>query len=295
MPHLLKNKDLTIHIDLPDEGYAFSRFDWTGKITEVIFRGIPITGQERPDTLDENLFGKGFYNEFGIDAALDFEEAEIGGWFHKIGIGLLQKEGTKYLFHKKHQIRPAEFKWSGDVEKIVLTCTSEPMHGYAYVLEKQILLNDKGFEILYQLKNTGTKRIHTQEYVHNFMALDEELIGPDYTLRLPFRIKTEGFGEAVDPEDLVKIGPESVTFKSTPSEQFFFSHLSGTESVKAQWELVHRKSQLRVRESGNFKTDKVNLWGWRHVVSPELFFDLEIDPGEMTNWSRSYKIYSVNE
>ena len=162
MPHLLKNQNLSLRIDLPEEGYSFSRFDWTGKITEVKYKRVPVTGQERPDNRNEDLFGKGFYNEFGIDTALGFDEAEIGGWFHKIGIGLLQKEGPDYQFHKKHRIRPAAFKCSGDEQRLLLTCTSESILGYAYVLQKEILLNEGGFQISYQLKNTGGKRIKTQ-------------------------------------------------------------------------------------------------------------------------------------
>ncbi len=295
MPHVLKNKNLFVRIDLPEEGYSFSRFDWTGKITEVRYKGISVTGRERSDGVDENLFGKGLYNEFGIDAALGFEEAEIGGWFHKIGIGLLKKQHPDYLFHRMHRMKPASFQWTGDDEKIVLACTSEKAHGYAYFLQKKIQLNESGFKISYQLKNTGEKKIETQEYVHNFMAIDENLIGSDYTLRFPFPIKTEGFGEVVDPENLVKIDLNSVTFSETPTDQFFFSHLPGGEPVKAEWVLINHKRQLAVRESGNFETDKINLWGWRHVISPELFFNMAIEPGDVAGWSRNYKIFSIDE
>ena len=102
MPHILKNKNFEILIDLPNENYNFSRFDWTGKIVKVKFKNILLSGDERTDVKQENNFGKGFYNEFGIDNALGFDEAKSGEWFHKIGIGLLKKEGDEYLFHKKY-------------------------------------------------------------------------------------------------------------------------------------------------------------------------------------------------
>ena len=294
MPHLLKNKDLTVQIDLPDEGYGFSRFDWTGKISKVTFKNIPVSGRERPDNRDQDLFGRGYYNEFGIDAALGFEEAEMGGWFHKIGIGLLKKDLPDYLFHKKYAIRPARFESKGDAEKLLLICTSESMHGYSYVLEKEISINDRGFSIECNLRNTGQKRIRTQEYVHNFMATDDKLIGPDYLLRFPFEVKPEGFGETVNPDGLVDIDLRSVRFTGTPNEQFFFSNLSGNENVKAQWELIHLPSQVGIRETGSFETSKINLWGWRHVISPELFMRVEVDPGESIEWSRNYEVFSTD-
>jgi len=294
VPHLLKNKNLSVQIDLPDEGYDFSRFDWTGKISKVTFKNIPVSGRERPDNRDQDLFGRGYYNEFGIDSALGFEEAEMGGWFHKIGIGLLKKDLPDYLFHKKYTIRPARFESNGDKEKIILTCTSEAINGYSYVLEKEIRLEDDGFKIQYRLHNTGDKRISTQEYAHNFMAIDEKLIGRDYTLRFPFEIKPEKFGETVNLEGLVTMDSKSFQFKGTPKEQFFFSNLSGDQKVKAQWELIHLPSKIGVRESGSFETGKINLWGWRHVISPELFANIDIEPGLSKYWKRTYDVFSID-
>ncbi len=294
MPHLLKNKDLIVRVDLPEEGYSFSRFDWTGKISEVTYKNVAISGREKPDGRDQDLFGRGFYNEFGIDTALGFEEAETGDWFHKIGVGLLKKDGSEYLFHKKYPIRPAQFKWKKDFEKIMLTCTSEEVNGYSYVLEKEIRLEESGFRIKYKLRNTGVKKINTQEYAHNFMAIDKNLMGPGYFLHFPFEIKAQKFGETVNPEGHVDFGSRSAEFRGSPNEQFFFSNLSGDEKVKASWELIHLKSKLGIRETGSFDTRKINLWGWRHVISPELFVNININPGQSTVWSRNYEIFSID-
>ncbi len=293
MPHLLKNKDLILQVDLPEEGYTFSRFDWTGKISKVTYKNVDISGREKPDGRDQDLFGRGFYNEFGIDTALGFEETEKGDWFHKIGIGLLKKDSSEYMFHKMYQIRPAHFKSKGDSGKIVMTCTSEAVNGYSYVLEKEIRLEESGFSINYKLRNTGEKKISTQEYVHNFLAIDKNLIGPEYVLRFPFEIKPQKFGETVNSEGLVEIGSESVKFSDIPNEQFFFSNLSGDEKVMASWELIHLKSKVGIRETGSFDTQKINLWGWRHVISPELFVNININPGQSNEWSRNYEIFSI--
>ena len=84
MPHILKNKNFEIFIDLPNENYNFSRFDWTGKIVKVKFQNILISGNEITDVNKENNFGKGFYNEFGIDNALGFDEAKMENGFIKL-------------------------------------------------------------------------------------------------------------------------------------------------------------------------------------------------------------------
>jgi hypothetical protein len=293
MAHLLKNKNLEIHIDLPMENYTFSRFDWTGKIVEVKYKNIPLSTIENPNSQNEHSLGKGLYNEFGIDKALGFDEAEIGGWFHKIGVGLLKKEDTEYMFSKAYEIRPGIFEVTAKPNRLCISCKSQTMNGYAYVLRKEIRLYDSSFTIKYHLLNTGEKVIKTNEYVHNFIAINKDLIGSNYILKFPFQLKPAVFGETVNPKKKVVIGLNDVKFNGPPQEQFFFSNLSGSENVNAEWELSNLESNIGFGEKGNFHTSKVNLWGWNHVISPELFFDIAIQPGESTEWIRTYNVYSV--
>ena len=293
MAHILKNKNLEIHVDLPLENYNFSRFDWTGKIVEVKFRNIQLSSVESTDCKNEHYFGKGFYNEFGIDTALGFDEADIGGWFHKIGVGLLKKDDTQYLFNKNYEIKPAEFKIISESNKLLISCKSKNINGYSYLLKKEIELHESSFTIKYFLQNTGEKDIITNEYVHNFTAINKELIGNNYILKFPFQLKPELFGETVNPERKVDIGQNEIKFNSSPNEQFFFSNLNGNENVDAQWELINLASKIGIRETGSFQTKKVNLWGSKHVISPELFFNIFIKPGQSTEWSRNYNVYKL--
>ncbi|NNE03257.1 MAG: hypothetical protein HKN52_08825, partial [Eudoraea sp.] len=222
-----------------------------------------------------------------------FEETEIGGWFHKIGVGLLKKEEDDYLFHKKHEIKPAEFKISADSDKILITCISDFCNGYAYILKKEITLQKNSFTSAYYLQNTGEKDINTTEYVHNFMAINNDLIGENYLLKFPFKLTPQLFGATVNPEKKVVIGEKEITFKGPSKEQFFFSNLSGGQHIEAQWELQHQPSNIGIRETGSFRTNKVNLWGWEHVVSPELFHTIYLKPGESTEWLRTYTLFKT--
>ncbi|MBD0779626.1 hypothetical protein HPE56_17630 [Maribacter sp. ANRC-HE7] len=294
MPHILKNNNLEIHFDFPEEGYAGARFDWSGKITRVKFEGCPITTVERTDYEDRTHLGKGLYNEFGIDSALGFEDTEIGGWFHKIGVGLLKKENQEYLFHKAYQTQPALFEVSTTPIDITISCTSEMVNGYAYVLNKKITIVESGFVIDYTLHNVGQRTIRTDEYVHNFMAINNKSMGRDYKLGFPFPLQPERFGETLNTEQQVIIGPNEIGFRGTPNDQFFFSNLSGGEDVNATWELYQYEHKIGICERGNFKTNKINLWGWKHVVSPELFYPITIQPGETTKWSRNYSVFRIN-
>lgn len=294
MAHILKNKNLEIEIDIPSENYNFSRFDWTGKIVEVKFQNIELSSVERTDCQNENYFGKGFYNEFGIDTPLGFDETELGGWFHKIGVGLLKKEDPQYLFSKNYEIKPAEFKIITESNKILISCKSNTVNGYSYLLRKEIELHESSFTIKYFLQNTGEKEIVTNEYVHNFTAINKDSIGANYILKFPFQLQPELFEETVNPELKVDIGQNEIKFNGSPKEQFFFSNLTGNDNVDAEWELINRESKIGISETGSFQTNKVNLWGWKHVISPELFYNISIKPGQSTQWTRNYKVYKVN-
>ena len=290
MSHILKNDHLEIQIDLPLENYNFSRFDWTGKIVAVWYKNRCISGVEQLNNANENKLGKGFCNEFGFNRPLGFAETQQGDWFHKIGVGLLKKESNEYLFSHKYEIQPADFKVYTTAHSIKISCESAWVNGYSYLLEKEIILTENGFVINYYLKNTGEKTILTDEYNHNFISIIHELVGSDYILKFPFKLKSESFEDKVNTEGKVEIGESAFGFKATPNEQFFFSNLSGSENVSAYWELISIKNKIGISETGNFHTAKINLWGWKHVISPELYFEIMLEPGKVAEWSRTYTI-----
>jgi hypothetical protein len=294
MAYVLKNKNLEIHVDIPSENYSCTRFDWTGKISKVRFQNIPLTTVESTDLTNTACFGEGLYNEFGIDTPLGFNETPIGGWFHKIGVGLLKKEDDHYLFHKKYAVKPAKFAVFSEANKVTITCVSETVNGYSYELTKEIELHLSRFTIKYKLHNTGEKKMVTDEYIHNFMAIGNSLIGKEYALEFPFKLEPSLFEETVNTEQKVAIGSNHITFNGSPKEPFFFSNLTGSTSKNAAWTLLNSNAKIGIQETGNFQTDKVNLWGCGHVISPELFFKISIKPNESAEWSRAYEVFKMN-
>lgn len=294
MTHILRNKNLEIHIDMPLSNYNLSRFDWTGKITAVKYKDIYVTGIEITNAKNENEYGKGLYNEFGIESAIGYDEIKKEDWFHKIGIGALKKDDAVYDFIKRYEIQPAIFEVEKNSKKIIIVCKSQMINGYGYELKKEIELLDDSFLMKYFLTNTGRKTIKTNEYAHNFLAINNDLLGSDYILKFPFQMKPQLFEKTFNPEKKVEFGQTEITFNDTPNEQFFFSNLSGGEEVDASWELINTKSNIGISETGSFKTTKINLWGWGHVVSPELFFDVNIEPGQSVEWTRTYNVFEIN-
>jgi hypothetical protein len=294
MTHIIKNNTLEVAIDFPLENYKGSRFDWSGKISSVKFKSLPLTTIEDTGSKDVNFLGKGLYNEFGIASPIGFEETPMGGWFHKIGVGLLKKEHKDYLFHRNHLIKPASFDVNYENQKIIIICKSENVNGYSYILKKEITVSENSLIIDYSLHNTGEKRIITDEYVHNFMAINNTLIGKDYELKFPFPLNPSLFDETVNSENKVEIGLYNITFNKTPEKQFFFSNLTGGKELQAEWILTNLKANVGIKEIGSFKTEKINVWGWKHVISPELFFKISVDPKKTIEWARKFEVFKIN-
>lgn len=293
MAQILKKGPITLEIDLPSENYQGSRFDWTGKIVALRFNGKPLAGSEFTDTSLLRSCGRGFYNEFGMNSPLGYDQVKPGEWFHKIGVGLLQRDDQSYDFQRPYAIQPANFQVVAGPDQLTIICQSVHRDGYAYRLSKEIGLSASGFSLRYQLENQGEQPILTQEYTHNFLALDRALIGADYVLQFPFVLQTEAFEEMVNPEQLVSLERDTVRFRGTPTQPFFFSNLAGGAEVEAKWTLENHQTRLGITETGDFSTQLVNLWGWGHVISPELFISLEIAPGQRQQWSRTYELYEL--
>jgi hypothetical protein len=293
MPYLLKNKSIELHLYAPDENYHLPRFDWTGKIFEVKYEGIPLAGYEKEVTEAGDFAGRGFYNEFGIEKAIGFAECKPGDWFHKIGVGLLQKEGADYLFHHPYKIRPSEWVIEKTEESIAFSCSAPLVNGYAYEYKKTIQLTDQGVDIHYQLKNTGEKLIDTNEYNHNFIRIADQPIGPGYVLKFVFSLQPGSTGEYLNPKNVIEFHEMEMKLTGIPDSPFFFSFLNGKEPVRAQWELINTSLGIGIKEVGSFSTSKVNLWGWQGAISPELFIAIKLPPGETKSWTRSYTMFKT--
>ena len=58
------------------------------------------------------------------------------------------------------------------------------------------------------------------------------------------------------------------------------------------WELKHHKAKVGIRECSNFKISKMAMWGFNHVVCPELFIDIDLELNTAMSWTRSYEFFN---
>ena len=295
MSFKLNNEYISLDIREPGEFYRDSRFDWTGQITQVTYLNKHTFCTA--ESLDEQLVNKqgcGLNNEFGIESSLGYDDCCSGGKFHKIGVGLLTRKSTEpYNFFEDYAVSPYPFSFKLKDESVKFYYKASPSGGYSFQFEKQITLNENTFTINYRLKNCGGKTIHTNEYVHNFLAINGRPVSKYYRLYFPFEIKSQKINKLVNPEEIVRISGNSVNWNSIPGKQFFLGKINTGYRGIGKWALIHLKEKIGIQESTNFNLQKINLWGAAHVISPEIFFEINAASGESVSWSRTYSLFSL--
>ncbi|MNC44942.1 hypothetical protein D3C75_938710 [compost metagenome] len=83
-----------------------------------------------------------------------------------------------------------------------------------------------------------------------------------------------------------------VGWHRNPDKPFYFRQ-EGFEGAKHPWlwEIIHLPSGVGVRELSSFSVYDVAVWGQGHVISPEMFIEVKLAPGEIKNWSRVYEFF----
>ncbi|ADU28746.1 hypothetical protein [Evansella cellulosilytica] len=288
--YYLKNDRLKVEIQEPGTFYKGSRFDWTGFISQITLDGnIEYCVPERLEE-GEGTGGLGFCNEFGIDSPIGYDAIEVGELFPKVGVGLLKKdEDAAYDFFRTYEVSPIEVKINKEANSITFETTNASPKGYGYHLIKEVAIVDNRLIIDYRLTNVGKYPIHTNEYSHNFIGINNEFIGEHYQLKMP-RMKN------IEVEvGSISSSHDQLTWPSTPDGDFY-AHIDWeVKNGTYNWDVFHDKIGAGVREISEFEPSKIALWGRNHVVCPEVFIDIKLKPNEVKSWKRVYEFYQDKE
>jgi hypothetical protein len=299
MAIILKNADLELRVEKAGEVYRGSRFDWNGTVVSLKFRGVELLGEEKPRfQRNPAIFGRGLHNEFGIKRCVGYDDCKVGEWFPKIGTGWLKKDDKPYFFYTQYPLEPLKFASlaNGDREA-VFSCESGNRNGYSYRYTKRIALSDSGFSIGYELENTGSRQIETDEYVHNFLCVADKRMDAGYSLEFPWKLDPQRFIETNNPDGILVVDGHRVEVIGKTRKQFYLGGLSEgitkQGGLVAKWTLEHAGKGIRLSETGDFAPTGVHLWGWKRVISPEVFHSFTLVPGGSTSWKRSYTVSAI--
>jgi hypothetical protein len=292
LEHQLANGQL--EVDIAEVGrYQGTRFDRTGFITQVKLTesGHTFCVHEFADGFNPQA-GSGLCNEFGLHKGMGYAEAEVDGWFPKLGVGLLKRVSEDpYHFQYTYPVEPFNVDITSDDVSISYTMHPRNVKGYAAKLVKKISIQDTTLTIDYELCNEGSQRMDTEEYIHNFIGINGELVGPEYKLKLPVPVRFTEV-ESDYTSGLLSVQDHEVGWNARPDKPFYgrMQGFNGSD-YPYSWELTHSASRAGVREISDFTVAHMALWGTGHVISPEVFIQLRLAPGEKRSWSRKYQFF----
>jgi hypothetical protein len=295
----ISNGLIQAKIYLPDskEGYyQGTRFDWSGNMPSLKYAGHEYFGQwftaYSPEIHDVIM---GPVEEF---TSPNFDETKPGDNFLKIGVGLLTKPDDKpYSFARVYPVAD-HGKWNVKAKADQVVFAHEMNAGaFTYRYEKCVqLVKDKPeLVLIHTLKNTGSRTIETSVYDHNFFVMDNQPVGPGYSITLPFDIK--GTGQGIG--ELAEIKGHQILFLRTVNngENVFCSPLEGFSSSPKDYDfrIENKISGTGVRITSDQPIQKLNFWCCYTTLCPEPYIKIKVDPGKEFTWKIHYEFYTLNK
>ncbi len=295
---VISNRAITMRIPLPDPErgyYRGTRFDWSGQISSLKTLGHEYFGKwfaEYDPKLHDAIMGP--VEEFTTrGSALGYDEAKVGETFVRIGVGALRKpDEPRFERFKTYDIVDVgkwEFEKSPGEARFRQTLS--PQNGYAYQYTKSLkLIADRAeMHIVHVLRNTGSKKIETTQYNHNFFVIDGHPVGPD-TARVefafPLRAKSPVRGDAAKVE-----GSRIRYVKELGTKETFSGSFEGADIYDIRVESPRAATGVRIR--GDRPISQVVYWSMRNTFCPEPYIDLAVEPGAEVRWTYQYEFYSL--
>jgi hypothetical protein len=310
----ISSGDVRVKLYLPDARTGFyraSRFDWSGMIASLIYRGHEYYGpwfqRGEPSVRDFTYDGAdivaspctaavGPAEEFitGADRPPGYNEAKAGGTFVKIGVGALRKPADSEYdrFRLYELVDGGTWRVQKTAQSVEFTQTlTDHQSGYGYVYRKTVSVSKNEMIIGHRLRNTGSKPIDTNVYNHNFLRVDGVAPGPDYTITVPFAIQSP---RPPDPT-LAEIRGNQIVYRKllinhdvvfTPMEGF------GTDPKDYDVRIENNRSHAGLRITGDRPLESESLWSIRAVLAVEPFVKIHAAPGEEFSWSMKYTYFT---
>lgn len=307
----ITNGQIRVKLYLPDAEHGFyrgTRFDWSGVIYSLEYKGHNFYGPwfDRVDPSVRDFVWEGDQIVASACTAitgpaeefqpnLGWQEAKPGGTFIKIGVGVLRKDGERYDAFKLYEIVDPG-RWSVRQTKDSVEFThelSDPSSGYGYVYRKTVRLarGKPEMALEHSLRNTGTRTIQNNVYNHNFLTLDQQPTGPDFTIEVPFQIKSSS------PPDkaLAAIRGNRLSFLRTldPHERVMMSIEGFSASPKDyHFRTGNTRTGAGVRITADRPLARAMLWAIRPVQSIEPFIAMTVEPGREFTWKIVYQYFT---
>ena len=308
----ITNGQVTARMYLPDAKsgyYRSTRFDWSGAVYSLKYKGHEFYGvwYDRIDPKVINWVHQGPEIVSGPCSALagpvdefqkvlGWDEAKPGGTFIKLGVGVLRKTEGNYNRFYPYEVLDSG-KWTVKKKRDAVEFTqelSDPATGYGYTYRKVVRLASGKPELIieHSLKNTGKVRIESDVYNHNFVVLDKQAPGPDFTFKVPFQIQT---ARQPNPAMASVKGNEIVYAKALSGQDQVAVPITGFSENLKDTEIIieNKKVGAGMKISGDRPLIRDLLWSIRTVLAIEPYIGIDVQPGADFTWKNTVEYYTM--
>ena len=284
-------------IYLPDTGkgyYRGTRFDWSGVIPSLEYKGHSYCGQwfeQYNATTHDAIMGP--VESF---APLGYKEAAPGCGFVQIGVGTLSRSNEAAYSPFKYYLILNPGTWQ--VKKAGTSI--EFRHrlndtAYSYDYTKSISLQPGRPELIltHNLKNTGKTTIETDVYDHNFFLPDSLSTQPGFVLKFRFPLTSE----EVRGTDLAAIqGDSIIILRPLAGKESVYAVLHGYGDQASDYDiqLENHITGTGIRITADRPLSRLVYWGSVKALCPEPYIHIKVLPGETFTWTIRYEFYSTN-
>ncbi len=277
-----------------DKGfYRGSRFDWSGVIASLKYKGHQYFGQwyvgEHNPLFHDAIAGP-------VDEFLppNFDSVKAGGKFLRIGIGMMTKPDDKPFFFGTGYaiVNGGEWKVKNIKNGVQFQHTlNDDLYSYQYVKKVSLPAGQSKMVITHDLRNTGSTPIETISYNHNFFVIDDQATGPSFIIRFPFNLSGYGKGDGV----VGKLNGRMIEYLRTldKGENLFYADLKGYSNNADDYNISveNSSSKAGVNITSDKPLEKLVYWSAPKTVCPEPFIKIKVEPGKTFTWTYNYLFY----
>ncbi len=307
---VLRSGSLVVEIADPEPGqYRWNkgtRFSGVANILRVQLRGQEFVYSPVSGGALQFLGGLPMEFDIGQEAFQPdppgYNEGKNGDPFLKIGVGILRRDSGAYDFGKNYTVVEWAYiraAWQADRVHFVQTLSGSA-NGYSCHLEEDVILRNDRLVLKYLLRNTGTKRFTTEQYLHNFICFNGRTVGPNTRLSFPYDFTTS---PAVTPwqpppkgrilaiasaATVVRIANMIEYMEKATSVPKIWVYKPQGYAGPDRFTVAQAETQQRLTIESSIPAAYVGIWTTDYQVSPEQFLQITLAPGEEARFTRTY-------
>jgi hypothetical protein len=236
-----------------------------------------------------------------------YNEGSNGSAFLKIGVGILQRNSSAYNFSTNYpvvELAQTTTTWQPDRARFVQTL-SGTANGYCCRLEEDLIVKNDRIIMHYVLTNTGTKTFTTEQYLHNFLTFSQRNVGPNYRVYFPYQMTASPEVTQWKPPELKPVGRGHPWVDENPPMVSLANMILYTKTISSVPKIWIYKPEdylgpdaiaveqseagQRVIIDSTLRSAYVGIWTTSYQVSPEQFVIVTLAPGEVADFTRTYR------